>query len=170
MSQKFHLGDLLSVTDGHLVSPDHIDGVYRIIDYTTGIPHFTHQLPRGAEACKPYLIEQHPWLSKITVPGTLRGESEVASWLAGSVAEYGEFHEVNPLPFGVYVGREPFAELEELVGKDRIIPVEIPTHGVSARTARVTAPWRRTQASAPSRKHGNVPSHQGVRVGSSGRR
>jgi len=118
--QRFHLGDLLSVTDGHLVSPSHMDGVHRIIDYVTGVPHFTHQLPRGAEVVKPWLLEQHPWLAGITVPDDLRGNADVDEFLESVVSQYGEFHDVTPLPFGAYVGREPIAELEEMVGSDRV--------------------------------------------------
>lgn len=125
-SQQFHVGDLLSITDGHLVSPTNMDGVYRIIDFVTGIPHFTHQLPRGADVCKPWLLQQHPWLAEITVPDSLRGAADVEAFVASVVAKYGPFHEVEPLPFGAYVGREPIAELEEMVGSDRVIVVEVP--------------------------------------------
>lgn len=123
---KFHIGDLLSITDGHLVSPSHMDGVYRIIDFVTDIPHFTHQLPRGAGVCKPWLLQQHPWLAEITVPDSLRGAADVEAFMEPVVAKYGAFHEVQPLPFGAYVGREPIAEAKEMIGEDRVIVVEIP--------------------------------------------
>lgn len=124
-SQTFHIGDLISITDGHLVSPSHMDGIYRIIDYVTGIPHFTHQLPRAVEVVRPWLLEQHSWLNEITVPDGLNGKDGVANWLAPVAAQYGEFHDVKPLPFGAYVGREPIAEADEMVGKDRVIVIEV---------------------------------------------
>lgn len=124
--EMFHLGDLLSVTDGHLVSPDHIDGVYRILDFVTGEAHMTHQLPRGAKVVKPWLLEQHPWLEDIPVPDDMNSKDEVMSWLALMTAKFGEFHEVAPMPFGMYVGREPIAELRQLAPHARIIEVHLP--------------------------------------------
>lgn len=101
-TKRFHIGDLISITSGLLVSPDHMGGVYRVIDYVTGIPHFTHQLPRGADACKPWLIEQHPWLADITVPA-INSEADLTAFLAKVAAQHGEFHDVQPLPLGAYV-------------------------------------------------------------------
>jgi hypothetical protein len=115
MSEQFHLGDILSITTNRLVSPDHIDGVYRIIDYMTGIPHFTHQLPRGADACRPYLLRQHPWLADVVPPKKFRDENHVVEWLSDLTSQYGERHVVDPLPCGDYVGREPLTELAEMM-------------------------------------------------------
>jgi hypothetical protein len=126
MSETFHLGDILSITDGHLVSPDHMDGVHRIIDYMTGVPHFTHQLPRGAEACKPHLLAQHPWLADIVAPDEFRDTAHVESWLAEMVGIYGERHTVSPIRPGSYNARDPLAELIEMVGPERVITVELP--------------------------------------------
>lgn len=120
----YHLGDLLSITTSRLVSPDGMDGVYRICDGVTGQQHFTHQLPRAARTIDPYLREQLPWLNEIEAP-EFDGPNEVSPWLAGMVERYGEFHEVPPMPFGAYVGREPLAELEETVGPERVIPVVV---------------------------------------------
>lgn len=123
-TRDFHLGDLLTITDGHLVSPDGIGGVYEIIDFVTGMPHFTHQLPRGAEAIKPWLLEQHPWLADIAVPeSALATRDTVLAWLATVTAERGERHAVRAMPEGQYVGREPLAELVEMAQGKPIIAV-----------------------------------------------
>lgn len=126
MIKSFHLGDILSITTGRLVSPDHMDGIYRIIDYMTGVPHFTRQLPRGAEACKPHLFEQHSWLSGVIPPVQFRDKTHVDTWLSEMVGRYGERHEVAPIPAGAYVGREPISELAEMVGPEKVIVVEVP--------------------------------------------
>jgi hypothetical protein len=55
-SRAFHLGDLLSVTTGILVSLDHIGGVYRVVDFVTGQQHMTHQLPRACGVVNPWLL------------------------------------------------------------------------------------------------------------------
>lgn len=132
-SRTFHVGDLLSVTDGRLVSPSHIGGVYEVVDFVTGEAHLTHQLPRVCETVRPWLLEQYPWLADVVfdfdVPdGADREDAEriVFGWLAGVSARYGEMHEVTPMPLGMYVGREPIAELQELAPHARIITLDVP--------------------------------------------
>ncbi len=127
-AREFHLGDLLSITTGHLLSPSGVGGLYEIIDFVTGQPHFTHQLPRGAETIKPWLLEQHPWLADVVVPETvLENEATVLAWLATATAERGETHPVKAMPEGMYVGREPLAELVEMAGGKPVIAVVAPT-------------------------------------------
>src|SRR5213080_1242489 len=82
-ARSFHLGDLISITTGRLVSPRHIGGVYDIIDFVTGVQHMTHQIPRAADAVKPWLLEQHRWLADIDVPDGLDSEEKVLTWLVG---------------------------------------------------------------------------------------
>lgn len=127
MSRAFHLGDLLSVTDGHLVSPNHINGVYDVIDFVTGVGHMTHQLPRAAGEVTPWLLQQHSWLADIPVPGGMGSKDEVMSWLAGMTARFGEFHEVEAMPDGMYAGRDPIVELREMVPDAQIVEVAVPT-------------------------------------------
>ena len=133
-TKAFHLGDLLSVTTGRLVSPNHIGGVYDVCDFVTGESHMTHQLPRvSREVVTPWLLEQYPWLADIEVPefDIPRDASQedagriVAEWLAGPVAQYGEMHEVTAVPFGTYVGRDPIAELQEMAPHAQIITVDL---------------------------------------------
>jgi hypothetical protein len=121
---RFHLGDLLSITSGVLVSPSHIGGVYQVIDGITGQAHLTHQLPRASEEIRPYLLEQLPFLADVDVPRGFSSEAEVITWLAEATAQYGEYHEVTPMPFGAYVGREPIAELQEMAPGMEIIQVD----------------------------------------------
>ena len=132
MSRTFHIGDLLSITDGRLVSPNHIGGVYEICDYALGQEHMTHQLPRAARTLKPWLLEQHPWLAdvkfELDIPsGTTKEDAQriVGECMAALAAQYGEFHDVEPMPFGAYVGREPIAELREMAPHAEIITVEV---------------------------------------------
>jgi hypothetical protein len=135
MSTKaFHIGDLLSVTTGRLVSPDHIGGVYNVVDFVTGQAHMTHQLPRACDEVSPELHRQHPWLADITVPefdipsDATRDEAErvVLAWTGEVAAQYGAIHEIEALPVGAYVGREPIAELREMAPHAEIITVEVP--------------------------------------------
>jgi hypothetical protein len=60
--KEFHIGTVLSITHDALLSPDHIDGVYSILNHMTGDNLFTHQLPRAGEICKPALLRAFPVL------------------------------------------------------------------------------------------------------------
>jgi hypothetical protein len=126
--RKFHLGDILSITTGRLVSPRHMDGVDDILNYMTQDNLFTHQLPRAAEECAPWLIRRHPQLAKVQVPDTFEGKDHVDRWLVEQVRLYGEELEVGPIPRDDHEKKDPLTELEEMVGKDKIIVVKLPDH------------------------------------------
>ena len=122
-SRAFHLGDVLSVTTGKLLSPDHIGGVYEILDFMLDTKHFTHQLPRAAEDAKPFLLAQHPWLAEIEAP-EFHGEQDAMEWLAGQVEHYGPFVSVEQVPEPVE--HHPIQELLDMgVRPDRIIGVVV---------------------------------------------
>jgi hypothetical protein len=125
-ARAFHLGDLVSVVTGRLVSPNHIGGVYDVCDYVTGQAHMTHQLPRACNTVKPWLYAQHPWLAEIDVPEWVCDEVTVSRWLAEATAQHGELHVVEPMPIGMYVGREPIAELQEMASHAQIIAIVVP--------------------------------------------
>ena len=144
-TKKFHIGDVLSITTGLLVSPDHIGGVYQILNYMTRDNLFTHQLGRAADECKPYLLKQFPWLASDEFQGVVdklknslannkSSEGEMAnktasyivnSWLKKQVIpKTGEFVEVEPLPSDTrYEHKEPIAELVKMAGKKKVIVV-----------------------------------------------
>jgi hypothetical protein len=124
--RSFHLGDLVSVYTGILVSPDRMGGVHNVVDFVTGGIHFTHQLKRACEVVAPELLRQHPWLDDVDVPDDFASEAEVTAWLAVVATQYGERHTVTALPSGAYVGRDPLAELREMMPNAKIIEVEIP--------------------------------------------
>jgi hypothetical protein len=130
-TRTFHLGDILSVTTGRLVSPRHMDGIYDILGWMTGDNLFTHQLPRAMDECQGPLLAQHPDLAAVTVPGDF-GDGEhagqaVANWLAGQAAIYGETREVAPLAAADHTRIDPIAELRAMIRPDaEIIGVVVP--------------------------------------------
>lgn len=122
-SKQFHLGDVLSITDGRLMSPRHMEGVYDILNFMTGDNLFTHQLPRAMTECHPYLLKQHPQLSGIDI-GPITSEN-FGAVLEGLCAEYGEFLMVDPMPKDAHEFIDPMSELAEKVRPDKIMTVKI---------------------------------------------
>jgi len=82
-SRRFHIGDILSITTGKLVSPRRIDGVYDILGYMTDDAPYTTQLGRFAEECLPYLEQQLGEAIKpySEVPGTIVDRLSLYKWL-----------------------------------------------------------------------------------------
>lgn len=134
-TKEFHLGDVLSITTGRLVSPRHMDGVYEILNFMTGEDLFTHQLPRASDECKPFLIEQFPQLATpemdfavaelVEMLKTPSGKAEsnklILGWLSKLTSgKYGvrceEKYNVKPLPKNAHEVKDPIAEAVEMMG------------------------------------------------------
>ncbi|MBU0599131.1 hypothetical protein KKF61_09190 [Patescibacteria group bacterium] len=121
---EFHIGDLLSVTTGRLLSSEGVDGLYKILNFMTGGSVWTHQLGEATALCKPYLLEQHPSLGRPEITTFAMGEiilmlesDSIASkedhkhlvggWLSKIIeGGYGvvipEYLAVSPLPDGLW--------------------------------------------------------------------
>lgn len=127
-TREFHLGDILTITTGRLVSPRHIEGVYDILNFMTGDSLFTHQLPRGVDECQGPLLQQHPDLAAIVPPEDFGPDPEtgVAAWLAEQVAIYGETREVAPLAADEHTYIDPFTEMRKMAPHAEIIGVVVP--------------------------------------------
>jgi len=123
----FHLGDILSITTGYLVSPDHMDGVHRLLDFMTGESLFTHQLPRASDACKPALLAQFPELSTVEVPDAFTGREHVEEWLAQQVARLGGevYLRVQPLAGGTFEHKNALVELAEMAPGTPVLVVAV---------------------------------------------
>ncbi len=119
--KKFHLGDILSISSGYLVSPTLMDGVYEILNYMTGDDLYTHQLPRARKECAPYLLAEMPWLTEID-PSGVNGENHL-TWLNEQVKKYGAYHNVRPIHFEDHERKDPIEELIEMRGGDADIIV-----------------------------------------------
>ena len=125
-TRTFHLGDVLSITTGRLVSPRHMEGIHDILDWMTGDSLFTHQLPRAMDECQGPLLAQHPDLAAIEVPDDFGGEEGVRSWLAEQVAVYGETREVAPLNAADHTRIDPITELRQMRPDAEIVTVVVP--------------------------------------------
>lgn len=121
-SRSFHLGDVLSITTGILLSPRRIEGIYDILNFMTGDSLYTHQLPRVSKEARPFLIEQHPWLADIDSTGCDAETYE--AMMAGWIAKHGETVSVQPMPKDAHERIDPLSELAESIHPEKIIVVK----------------------------------------------
>ena len=84
-SRRFHIGDVLSITTGRLVSPRGIEGIYDILGYMTDDSPYTTQLGRFAEECLPYLEKQLGQTIRLysEVPESVKDSLSLYKWLHG---------------------------------------------------------------------------------------
>ena len=120
--REFHLGDVLSITTGRLVSPSVMDGVYAICEHLAGEAVWTHQLPRVADEARPVLLKLYPELASIDHSGVT--QDNCCEWLAGQVERYGETRVVPRLSADEHESIDPLSEAVEMVPPDRILVVE----------------------------------------------
>jgi hypothetical protein len=128
-ARSFHLGDILSLTTGRLVSPRHMDGVHDLCSFMAGEPVWTHQLPRVARECEPALLAQHPDLADIEVPDFPAGSGAAGAvdrWLSDQVARFGEWREVLPLKPDDHTSIDSLAELAMNHPGTKVIAVALP--------------------------------------------
>jgi hypothetical protein len=121
-TKDFHIGDILSVTTGRLVSPRHIGGVYDILNWMTGESLYTHQLPRVCREAAPVLLAAHPKLASVDRDAEINPEN-LSEWLTARIAEFGEALPVPKLKADQHERIDPLSELAEKVHPDRIIVV-----------------------------------------------
>lgn len=118
-TRNFHIGDILSITTGCLVSPRHMEGVYDILNFMTGESLFTHQLPRVASEAEPVLLAQHPQLADADASGVTPENHQ--AWLEAAVAKYGKELPVKPMTADDHERIDPLSELAEKVHPDKIV-------------------------------------------------
>ena len=113
--KKFHIGDILSVTTGKLVSPRHIDGVYDILGYMSGAGGsvWTHELPVLSDKYKPYILEKYPELKGVNTDNVNVDNWE--EWLNEKVAEFGEKLEIPKIGEGRKEMDDPITSLEKMM-------------------------------------------------------
>lgn len=97
--KSFHLADILYVATGVYLRPAGYDGmskIYDILKFMVGEKVFSIQIPRVREECRPYLLDELPWLKDIDA--SVVTQENWKEWLAEQIAKYGEFHEISPIP------------------------------------------------------------------------
>ena len=108
----FHLGDILSVIHGLVVSPRQMDGVVNMLRFMTEMPIcFSYEMGPALAVCKTLLRDQFPELATPEVAAAverlrvqLKDERKnekrrdlVLSWLDEQVSLRGAWHKVQSL-------------------------------------------------------------------------
>lgn len=120
MKKTFKLESVLSSVKGILLCS--IDEVYEVLNFLTGDNLFTHQLPRAGKVCRIPVFKQHPFLKEINTD-----DINTNNWqekLAEIKSKYPNQIELSPIANWTHL--DPVEELEDMVGKDKVIPVNIP--------------------------------------------
>ena len=120
--RRFELRQILTVTTGVLLCE--IGGLYDLLNYLTGDQLFTHQLPRAAILCKPWIIRQLPELAQITAEGV--GRDNWTEFLTQQEELYGATHQLDTMPEELWLHIDPLQELQAMKGDDKVIVVEAP--------------------------------------------
>lgn len=134
-TQNFATRTILSVTTGRLLTKSEgprdngIGDMYRLLGWMTGDSPFTHQLPRFAETCKPWLLK---WFPSLAIGERLDAQLDVLMkehgaddgierWLKslGLPATY----DVPTIPAGNHQHINPVEEIVGMVGKDKVVVV-----------------------------------------------
>jgi len=87
-TKEFHLGDILSVTTGRLVSHDGMVGVSNVLEFMLDSSVFDVMFKIAAETCTPHIFEQHPELINIDASEVTTDNWE--EWLNEQIEQYGE--------------------------------------------------------------------------------
>ena len=89
-TRQFHLGDILSVTTGVMLSPRNMVGLGELVDFMVGdsVSGLGFSLLIAAESCRQHLFHQHPCLTRIRYPEP--APVDVDAWLAEQQRIYGE--------------------------------------------------------------------------------
>lgn len=136
--KTFHVGDVLSVTTGRLLSPTHMDGLYEILNFLTGANLFTHQLPEACRVAAPVLRRRHPELPAaitdeeiggLTADGAKPTTDDVKTWVEQYATDRGLplAYDLYPLHDGAarHDYSDPLGDLVAMVGPDRVVPIVI---------------------------------------------
>jgi hypothetical protein len=89
-SRRFHLGDLLSVTTGVLVSPRYMEGLSDVVAYLTGADIDVDRIPESLAACRAYILLELPAFRGIAAEDV--DFDSWRSWLDSQKDRLGEWH------------------------------------------------------------------------------
>lgn len=115
---SFSLPALLYVVNGGI--PGIVDGgdgleeVQGLLSAMTGHPIYLHQIPRAADVCAKYLIDQYPWLDGMR-PNAEQVEDvqKLKRWVKACTKRMGDRMRVPILPGDAYTYMDPIVEFTQ---------------------------------------------------------
>lgn len=120
-TKAFPTADVLSTITGRLMGE--IGGVYRVLEYMTGHPVWTHQIPRISREAQPVVIAAHPTLAQACEEAEHVTPDNYKDWLATWLDRYGPEIAVPRMTADDHENIDPLSELAEKVHPDRIVVV-----------------------------------------------
>lgn len=124
-TKDFPIGAVLSVVTGRLVSENHMDGIYQVLNWMTGESVYTHQIPRISDEAEPIILAMHPRLAEAKVEAEQVNGENWRDWLATWKARYGETIAVPQMTIAEHERIDPMSELAEMVHPDKIIVIDV---------------------------------------------
>ena len=119
-TQAFPTGAVNSVMTGYLVSENHMQGIYEVLNWMTGESVFTHQIPRISEEARPVILALHPHLLPVMDECTNVNGDNWKQWLQTWKDRYGDEITVPRMNIAEHERIDPISELAEKVHPSRI--------------------------------------------------
>lgn len=120
-TQTFPLADVLGTITGRLLGK--IDGIYRVSEFMSGEPVWTHQLPRVGKEIRPVVLRQHPQIAPVIDEAEAVTPDNWATILSGWIDRFGQTITLRPMSADDHESIDPHSELAEMVHPDRIVVV-----------------------------------------------
>lgn len=120
-TKAFPTADVLSTVTGRLVSA--IGGVYQVLEFMTGGPVWTHQIPRLSREAEPVVVAMHPAIQQAIDEAPQITPENYQRWLDIWLDRYGPEIAVPTLNADQHEHIDPLSELAEKMHPDRIIVV-----------------------------------------------
>ena len=87
-SKQYDLKVILSVTTEHLLTD--MGSIYAILNYLTGEPIYTHQIPMAMRASSRHILKTYPKLSEAVLEdGQIKNTEDVEKFVAKHKTKYG---------------------------------------------------------------------------------
>jgi len=133
-SSRFHLGDILSVTSGIIISPKGEKAVQELLSFMKGeeVGTSESELRQAMKECHNSLLIQCPKLRKLD-PSMIDG-TMIPSWLKHQIREHGDYHSIRPLQRKQQQAISP-APTKDTKEDQQIISSPLVRNSVSAETS-----------------------------------
>jgi hypothetical protein len=121
-TQAFPTVDVLGTITGILISD--IGGIYRVLEWMTDGPVWTHQIPRISREAQPAVLAMHPTLQQALDEAEEVNPGNWEQWRDTWLDRYGPELAVPRLTADQHEKIDPLSELAEKIHPSRIVAVK----------------------------------------------